>query len=310
MSSQYLLRGTSHDQLLTMDDSGYPDSYQTQYGQSQGLVDISRQPFGDFLQNVLFDQQQQMNTSRVAVTQGLNVLDFCDDGNLDMNDVDFGILSSWNLGNIPSLLANDPNLASYVSAQPEVSTDMSHMRQRLAAMWSDSPWRWQPDGTKDNIHVHKSNLPLEDINSSSLRPTDKVIPDTLESSARDRVMANVLATCANNPMSSRVAQSFPSTEVLDSLVHVFLTWHLCQVSEYIHYSTFKLSAQCPEFLGMMAAAGAILTPVKSLRRFGYSLQEAFRKSHHIVPLLVGFQVADCVDRYYDIQQSEYLNHMH
>lgn len=263
-----------------MDYEGHPDSYQTQYGQSQGLVDMSRHPFGDFLQNVLFDPQQQINTSRVAATQGLNVLDFCDDGNLDMSDVDFGMLNNWNLGNISSLFATDPNLPAYASAQPEESTDMSHMRQRLTAIWSDSPWRWQPDGAKDTIHAHKSNLPLEDINSSTLRPTDKVIPETLESSARDRVMALVLGTFSNNPMSGRVAQSFPSTEVMDSLVHVFLAWHLCQVSEYIHYSSFKLSTQCPEFLGMMAAAGAILTPVKSLRRFGYSLQEAFRKCHH------------------------------
>lgn len=266
-----------------MDTQDNPDSYQAHYGQSQGMVDVSTQPFGDFLQNVLFNQQQQhqqqqIEPSRMGMAHGLNVLDFCDDGNLDMNDLDFGMLTNWNLGNIHNLLATDPNLANYVSAQPEDSTDMSHLRKRLVSIWSDSPWRWQPDDIKDNIHAHKSNLPLEDINSSHLRPADKVIQDTLENSARDRIMAIVLQTCASTPISTRVANSFPSTEVLDSLMHVFLAWHLCQVSRFIHFGSFSMSSQCPEFLGMMAAAGAILTPVKSLRKFGYALQEAFRKS--------------------------------
>lgn len=267
-----------------MDYQDHADVYQAQYAQGQGLVDVSRQPFGDFLQNVLYDQQQLASTS-MAMPQGLAILDFCDDGNLDMNDMDFGMLSNWNLGNIHNMLSTDPNLANYVSAQSEDSTDMSHMRQRLVSMWSDSPWRWQPND-RDNIETQKSNLPLEDINGSSLRPTDKVIQDTLQSSARDRIMAIILETCANNPVSTRVAHSFPSTEVLDSLMHVFLAWHLCQVSEFIHFGSFRMSSQCSEYLGIMAAAGAILTPVKSLRKFGYALQEAFRE---LIPMRTSFQ---------------------
>lgn len=262
------------------------DIYQAQYGQ----------PFGDFLQRVLYDQQQQqqqqhqqqqqqqqhhqqMDPSRMAVAQGISVLDFCDDANLDMNEMDYGMLDQWNLGNIQDMLATDPNLATYVSAQPEDTADMSNMRKRLVSIWSDSPWRFTPDGTKDNINVHKSNLPLGDIPSSHLRPADKVVQDVLDSSARDKILAIVLSTCTNNAILSRVASSFPSTEVMDSLMHVFLAWHMCQVSEYIHFGSFSMNAQCPEWLGMAASAGAILTPVKALRKFGYALQEAVRKSH-------------------------------
>lgn len=215
----------------------------------------------------------------MAVAQGLAVLDFCDDANLDMNELDFGMLDNWNLGNIPGMIATDPNLANYVSNQSEDSADMSHMRQRLVSLWAESPWRWVPDGTKDNIQAEKSNLPLGDINGSQLRP-DKVTNDMLDPSGRDKILAIVLGTCQNNVMLSRVASSFPSTEVMDSLVHVFLAWHLCQVSEFVHFGSFSMNEQCPEWLAVAAAAGAILTPVKSLRKFGYALQEAVRESLH------------------------------
>lgn len=279
----------------------HQDIHHAHYGQGQGMVDVSGQPFGDFLQRVLYDQQQQhqqqqqqqqqhqqqqqrhqhMDPSRIAVTQGLAVLDFCDDSNLDMNEMDYGMLDHWNLGNIHDMLATDPNLATYVSAQPEDTADMSHMRKRLVSIWSDSPWRFTPDDTKDNIHAQKSNLPLGDIHGSHLRPADKVIQDTLDSSARDKILAIVLSTCQNNAILSRVASSFPSTDVMDSLMHVFLAWHLCQVSEFVHFGSFSMNSQCPEWLGVAAAAGAILTPVKALRKFGYALQEAVRKSHSI-----------------------------
>lgn len=258
-------------------EEDHPDNYHAPY-QGQHVVDMNRLPFSDFLRDVLYDQQQQqIHQSRMVEAQGLAVLDFCDDGNLDMNELDFGMLDNWNVGNYQGMLATDPNLASYVSNQPEDSTaDMSRMRQRLVKIWTDSPWRWMPDGHKDNIHQQKSGLPIADISSAQLRP-DRIIQDKLDPSGRDKILAIVLSTCQNNVMLSRVASSFPSNEVMDSLVHIFLAWHLCQVSEFIHFGTFSLNTQCPEWLGVAASAGAILTPVQTLRKFGFALHEAVRK---------------------------------
>lgn len=264
---------------LIMDDEDNPDGYHGSYPQNQNMVDMNRLPFSDFLRDVLYDQQQQqqqqMDSQKMAEAQGLAVLDFCDDANLEMNDLDFGMLDNWNIGNVHGMLATDPNLANYVS-QPEDTADMSRMRQRLVKIWTNSPWRWMPDGHKDNIHNQKSGLPLADINSTQLKP-DRIIHDKLDSSGRDKILAIVLSTCQNNVMLSRVASSFPSTEVMDSLVHIFLAWHLCQVSEFIHFGTFALNAQCPEWTAVAASAGGILTSVQSLRKFGFALQEAVRK---------------------------------
>lgn len=215
-----------------------------------------------------------MDPLRIAPTQSLAVLDFRDDSNLEMDDIDFGMLDNWNMGN----LATDPSLVGYVPSQPEETIDLSlsDMRNRLAPVWANSPWQWVPDGRRDNIQAENNNLPLLNISNSQLQP-DKVVGDKMQPSGRDRILAIVLNTCQNNAVSARVASSFPSTDMMDSLVHIFLAWHLCQVSEYIHFGSFSMNEQCPEWLAMSAAAGAILSSHVSLRKFGYALQEAVSK---------------------------------
>lgn len=259
-----------------MGNEARTENYQAQYQQGHDMVDMSRQPFTDFLHNVLYDQDQQLGPSRASIPQGLATLSFCDNANLDMTDLDFGILDNWSLGNIHGMIATDPNLANFVSSQPEDPADLSLMHKCLVSIWSESPWRWMPDGTKDNINFERSNLQLRGINSSQLRP-DRVVNDKLEPAGRDKILAIVLETCQNNTVLSRVASSFPSVDVVDSLAHVFLAWHLCQVSEFIHFGLFSMNEQCPEWLAVVAAAGAVLTPVNSLQKFGYAMQEAVRK---------------------------------
>ncbi|PSR99390.1 hypothetical protein BD289DRAFT_38255 [Coniella lustricola] len=239
-------------------------------------------PFGEFLQNVLYDHHSQQNHQQMdplptAPTQSMAVLDFRDDGNLEMDELDFGMLDNWNMGSFSDTMTAGPSTVSYVSAQPEESIDLplSDMRKRLVSVWENSPWQWVPDGRKDNIQAEKNNLPLHDVSGSQLRP-DKVIGDKMQPSGRDRILAIVLHTCQNNAIAARVASSFPSTEMMDSLVHMFLAWHLCQVSEYIHFGSFVMDEQSPEWLASSAAAGAVLSSHTSLRKFGYALQEAVR----------------------------------
>lgn len=284
-----------------MDYEGHAEEYQSHYQHEQTILDIQKQPFTDFMQSILYGQGQELSASDLSAAPGAGLLDFYDDASLDMNEVDFGMLDNWKLGNIHEMIATDPNLAACISQQPEDSTELSHMRKRLVSIWSESPWRWMPDGMKDNTNADKSDLSLGDINGANLRP-DRVVNDKLEGSGRDRIMINVLETCQNNAILSRVASCFPSTEILDSLAHVFLAWHLCQVSEFVHFPSFSLNKQPPQWLGVVAAAGAILTPVASLRKFGYALQEAFRKSL-LRPNCVKAQIANPLYRYHNAYGS-------
>lgn len=268
-------------QLLTpetMMDQSSSDTFQQAYS-NQAMVDVAKLPFSDFLRDVLYEQSLG-DQSRYAEAQGLAVLDFCDDANLELNDIDFGLLDHWNIDG--NMFGQDANATGPQSKTQEPAPDMDKMRQRLVQIWTKSPWRFNPEKTDTGFN-EQGNLPLPPRDAGAARlhirqlRQDPVVSETLYSSGRDKILAIVLSTCRNDNMMSRVASSFPSTEVMDSWIHIFLASHMCQVSSFIHYPTFSLNNQWPEWLAMAASAGAVLAPVPTLRRFGFALQEAVRK---------------------------------
>ncbi|KAK0731674.1 hypothetical protein B0H67DRAFT_82858 [Lasiosphaeris hirsuta] len=256
----------------TLMDQSNPDSYQPPYP-SNGVVEATKVPFSDFLRDVLYDQSMA-DPDRLAEAHGLAVLDFCDDANLDLKDIDFGLLDHWNVEG--ALRIPEVNQSG-----PDESVDLAAMRSKLVKIWTESPWRWSPAKT-DTGYTEQSNLPLStrDIHGTELNENgkllDRVVQEKLHTSSRDKILAIVLNTCHENSMRGRVASSFPSADVMDSWVHIFLASHLCQVSAWIHYGSFSLNTQWPEWLAIAASAGAVLAPVPTLRRFGFALQEAVR----------------------------------
>ncbi|KAK4672909.1 hypothetical protein QC763_107150 [Podospora pseudopauciseta] len=260
----------------TLMDQNNPDNLnrpQATY-QNQGLAtveqDLEKAPFSEFLRDVLYDQSFG-NSARMAEAQGLAVLDFCDDVNLDFREFDFGLLENWN----PDATQHVPDSTTQVDNSAEVAA----MRSTLVKIWTESPWRWVPKRT-DTGYNEQSNLPLlsRDVHGSKALKPDRVVKDTLHSSNRDKILAIVLSTCRENSMINRVASSFPSAEIMDTWIHVFLAAHMCQVSSWIHYGSFSMNHQSPEWLAIATAAGAVLAPVTTLRRFGFALQEAVRIS--------------------------------
>ncbi|KAI0394029.1 hypothetical protein F5Y17DRAFT_429694 [Xylariaceae sp. FL0594] len=236
----------------------------------------SHQPFTDFLRDVLY--AQSLDSSRLAESQGLDVLDFCDDTNYELNELDFGILDHWNLDG----LTERTGVTQAATPQTDDSSvDLTQMRRKLVKIWTDSPWRWIPD-KRDHGYSEMGNLPLPYRDSASQqfqerhRPVGRVVQDKLDSSSRDKILAVVLGTCRSDAVRMRVATSFPSAEVMDTLTHIFLAAELCSVTGWIHFGTFKLNSQWPEWLATAAAAGSIMTPVPTLRKFGFAVQEAVR----------------------------------
>jgi len=240
-------------------------------------VDTASVPFSDFLRDVLY-QQSLSNSDRAADPQGLAVLDFCDDANLDLRDTDFGLLDNWNVGGIDS---QDLNVQEAQEFRSEESAHISSIRSRLVKIWTKSPWRWEPRRS-DTGYTEQSYLPLpaRDANETRLqengRSVDQVVEERLQDSVRDKILAIVLSTCRDDSVKTRVRSSFPSTDTMDSWINIFLASHLCSVSSWVHFGSFSLNTQWPEWLGMAASAGAALTPVPALRRFGFALQEAVR----------------------------------
>jgi hypothetical protein len=211
----------------------------------------------------------------MAVQQPM--LNFYDDANLDFKEFDFGLLDHWTFDATRTM-------EDQTAAGTEDSAGMTAMRSTLVKIWTDSPWRWSPQKT-DNCFSEQSHLPLpspskdgHDAHTPDHRTAvDRVTQDRLQASCRDKILAIVLGTCRESLMASRVASSFPSVDTMDSWINLFLAAHLCQVSSWVHYGSFSLNSQCPEWLAMAGAAGAILTPAPPFRRFGFALQEAIRE---------------------------------
>jgi len=257
----------------TLMDQSNPDTYHHTFPHPD-MDDMGKMPFSDFLRDILYDQSLS-DVQRLAEPQGLAVLNFCDDNNLDLKDMDFGLLNHWNVEGVLGV----PNAQL---PQPDDSVNITAIRSKLVNIWTQSPWRWTPDKA-DTGYKEQTNLPLpaRHANGTRLqdggRKPDRVIGDVLSASSRDKILAIILNNCRENNVRSRVASSFPSAEVMDSWIHVFLASHLCQVSAWIHYGSFALNAQWPEWLAIAASAGAVLTPLPTLRRFGFALQEAVRR---------------------------------
>jgi hypothetical protein len=254
------------------------ESFQQPYP-AQAMVDPTKPPFSDYLRDVLFDQSLG-DHARYAEAQGLAILHFCDDANLELNEIDFGLLGHWNLDG--NMFGQEPHVTTSLELQTrEAAADMDKMRQRLVQIWTNSPWQFNPEKTDSGFKEHR-NLPLPSADAGAARlhsqklKRDRIISDTLYPASRDSILSLVLGTCRDSNLMSRVASSFPSAEVMDAWVHIFLASHMCQVSCFIHYPTFALNAQWPEWLAMAASAGALHAPVPTLRRFGFALQEAVR----------------------------------
>lgn len=262
-------------QLPTPDDVGdqavqitpFPTPYV-----NNSMMDMTKLPFTDFLRDVLYDQS--LNPGRVEEAQGLGVLEFCDDMNYELTDLDFGLLDRWNVDD-----ASHSVTQAVTPQTDDLTVDISQMRQNLVKIWTNSPWRWIP-GEQESSYAEYGNLPMPQRDGqrfqASQRLADRVIKDKLDPSSRDKILSLVLQAVKTDALRLRIASSFPSTEVMDTLSHLYLAAHMCSVSNWIHWGTFTLNNQWPDWLAIVAAGGAVLTPVPALRKFGFAIQEAIR----------------------------------
>ncbi|KAH7170586.1 hypothetical protein EDB81DRAFT_837350 [Dactylonectria macrodidyma] len=254
----------------TVIDQGLSNELDKMNTGNKATLDMDRLPFGDFLRDILYEQSFD-NPDRLVEGQGLAVLDFCDDTNMELSDFDFNTLDTWNSDNTANLPTQQE------TPETDASIDISKMRQRVVKVWTDSPWRWQPNGT-ENMYGETKNLPVPSGEANmQVRETRKwLVHDKLEQSGRDRVLGLVLKACRQETIFNRVAASFPSCELVDTLIHIYLNSHVFQVSGWIHFPTFKLNEQWHEWIAAVAAAGAVLAPSLTLRKFGLALQESYR----------------------------------
>lgn len=205
-------------------------------------------------------------------------MDLNPDGNTDLDDMDLQFLDSYNVS-VPFELGG--NLASVPDTQPPSrnSTDPGQPASMCAEAFRNSHWHFRPNA-KDFAGAEDHNLSLPPTAEypspeSRLSVESRVTCARLSVATRDSILTLVVKTC--NPASlPKAVLSFPSVELLDTLLQFYLTSSVSQAASFLHAASFDPNEKRPELLAAMAASGAVLTSDPALTKLGYAIAECVR----------------------------------
>jgi hypothetical protein len=230
------------------------------------ILDIDDSSLAEFLENIMTRGSPNYSKNSAAMDlvpqdSSWDVLNFGIDSSLDFNDMDLGWISSHNQTSmlnynmIPDY--NDMPLdhgQQTPDVQPSITMGAEAFRKSL--------WNWLP-GQREHAFMEVSNLSLshKDMEGLEHRASPDIIDYQLEQSSRDDILAMVLSTNSQQSGVPRVITSFPSTQLLNSLMHFFLRSEVAKTDSWIHLPTFCPRTQRPEFNAIVIAAGAILSSV-------------------------------------------------
>jgi hypothetical protein len=252
---------------------------------NHAMLDIDDSSLADFLSNVMMPTSpdslaaaapHSLDFIQQSYYAGRDVFNFGMESSLDFNEIDFGWITSqnarlpaWNYGAAPEA---EQALPLRETRTPDVTSGIS----AGAEAFQKSIWRWEPV-QQDHAHAEQVNLSLSYKDMQTLEPQHgpDVLNQTLEQTSRDKILAMLLSGCKPSN-TSRVVASFPSAELLDSLMHSFFRSEVHRTDSWIHLPTFSVQSQRPELNGIVVAAGAVLSGVPALRKLGFAIQEAVR----------------------------------
>ncbi|KAF2648384.1 hypothetical protein K491DRAFT_772062 [Lophiostoma macrostomum CBS 122681] len=201
---------------------------------------------------------------------------------LDFSAIDLSFLSTYNtqvpfefenpIGQVPFPGGNLSNQA--YARQNDDSTPNS-----AQGLIHQTLWRFVPvPGNHAYAEQGNLSLPSQDLivgtPESFADVSRRATSERLDAVARDRVLAILLSQVQSHILPALSA--FPSTMLLDKLIQFFLAGPLPTARTWIHTATFRPNKARPELLLAMAAAGAVLTPDRSLRKLGFAMQEVVR----------------------------------
>ena len=271
------------------------------------MIDIDDSSLAEFLQDIMTRgspnyAKDNQSVDLLPQNSSWDVLNFGIDSSLDFNDMDLGWIASHNqaaMFNYDMLSdLNDPPLDL-----GQVTPDVQPSINLGAEAFRKSLWTWLP-GQLEHAFMEVSNLSLtnKDMEGLESRGSPEIIDHQLEQSSRDDILAMVLSMNSQHGGISRVIMSFPSTQLLNRLMHLFLKSETTNAHSWIHLPTFCPRNQGPVFNGIVVASGAVLSAVPTglfpstgsqiiltllVRKLGLAIQETVRLA---LPLGVSAQV--------------------
>lgn len=202
------------------------------------------------------------------------LLDFTVDSTFDFADANFSLLDQPS-GNARGISSGQQQLVVKQSSDTTEPRDpRRHVALGTEAYRRSSLGLWEPSHY-DHSASELDNLSVLGTHEDASELRFSLNEHCLNRSTRDEILAMTLDTCKTEKKRS-VIQSFPTHELLDSLVQSFFHHHNQQIDSFIHGSTFRPNQQEPELLGAVVAMGAVLTYTKTLHKLGFAMQEVVR----------------------------------
>lgn len=226
-------------------------------------------------------------------------------GSLDLDfdhldEMDFRFLDAYNTrvpfefgvsptGDASLMTTNRPELTS--STSPPAHNALASSSSAIGTgseAFQRHCWKFRPNA-QDHCGAEEHNLSLP----SASVVVDRTSPDSplahhshvaaptthtrLSMASRDKILMVVTHNCKRENV-ARVVTSFPSVELLDTLLQFYLTSPVAQASAWLHTPSFhdNPNDRRPELLAAMAAAGAVLTADSALSKLGFAIQECLR----------------------------------
>lgn len=206
-------------------------------------------------------------------------LDFDVAFNPEFDEVDLRSLDTYNI-NIPFEFEVGSSLNSLGVDRPHHSSDPCRPATTCTEAFRNTHWKFRPN-VNDHAGAEDHNLSLPVVPTDHTSPESRIPLDRrvtcakLGVAARDRILTMVVKTCRPENLPKAIA-SFPSLELLDTLIQYYLTSPIARADCFIHSATFDPNDKRPELLVAMAATGAVLTSDLTLTKLGYALQECVR----------------------------------
>ncbi|KAF2111901.1 hypothetical protein BDV96DRAFT_581966 [Lophiotrema nucula] len=211
---------------------------------------------------------------------------YCGEPDLDFSAIDLSFLNTYNTQvpfDFQDLVFPIPPPDTAPSTQNCSSANDNATPTSLRGLLPHTIWRYVPVA---GVHAYTEqadlSLPAQDqivtspesFGVSSRRAT----VERLDAGTRDKLLVILLGQVKRHILPALSA--LPSVKLLDRLIQFFLAGPIPTASSWIHTATFRPKEAKPELLLSMAAAGAVLTPDRSLRKLGFAMQEVVR--NHMV----------------------------
>jgi hypothetical protein len=196
---------------------------------------------------------------------------------LNLTDGDFGLIDMYNARSFP------PEFNGF---EPRDRFDAdSGIGMGAEAYHRSSLSAWKPVQQDRAFDDHENlSVPQAIDSPEAIVASDRqILSERLSSSNRDLIFGLVLEISREANL-TRIMKSFPSTELLDGLIQQYFEDQSRSVDSFIHGPTFRPNSEHASILAILAAAGAVRSPIPTIRKLGYALLEIVRL---YMPIKVG-----------------------